>query len=81
MPITKAKDAKRPAKREGRTGNLQGIAQIIAAAKRDPLSHEELIAEDKRLAAYGARQAQKLGIKEHDAVRIVHESRTRRNAS
>jgi hypothetical protein len=57
------------------------IARAVAAAKRNPLSPEDLIAEDRRLAAYGARQAKKLGFKEEDAVRLVHESRKRRPAS
>ena len=66
--------------RTGR-GDLQWIARTIGEAKRNPLAPEEILAEDKRLAAYGARQAKKLGFKERDAVRMIHESRARRNAS
>ena len=72
MPVAMVKDAERLAKRENRT---------IAEAKRNPLAPEEILAEDKRLAAYGARQAKKLGFKERDTVRMIHESRARRNAS
>ncbi len=62
-------------------GDLQWIARIIGEAKRNPLAPEEILAEDKRLAAYGAHQAKKLGFKERDTVRMIHESRARRNAS
>ena len=66
--------------RTGR-GDLQWIARTIGEAKRNPLAPEEILAEDKRLAAYGVRQAKKVGFKERDAVRMIHESRARRNAS
>jgi Arc/MetJ-type ribon-helix-helix transcriptional regulator len=62
-------------------GDLPWIDRIIGEAKRNPLAPEEIIAEDKRLAAYGARQAKRLGFKERDTVRMIHESRARRNAS
>jgi Arc/MetJ-type ribon-helix-helix transcriptional regulator len=61
--------------------DLQWIARTIGEAKRNPLAPEEIIAEDKRLAAYGARQAKKLGFKERDTVRLIHESRARHSAS
>jgi hypothetical protein len=64
-----------------RSAERLSIARAVAAAKRNPLSPEDLVAEDRRRAAYGARQAKKLGIKEEDAVRLVHESRKRRPAS
>ncbi len=54
------------------------IAEIIAQVQANPMTSEEVEAEFKRAAVYGARQAKKLGIKESDAVRIVHESRARR---
>jgi Arc/MetJ-type ribon-helix-helix transcriptional regulator len=62
-------------------GEFQWVARVIGEAKRNPLAPEEITAEDKRLAAYGARQAKKLGFKERDTVRMIHESRARRNAS
>ena len=80
MPVTRVKDAGRLAKSANRSREDRGIARAVAAAKRNPLSPEELISEDRWLAAYGSRQANKLGIQEHDAVRIVHESRRRRSA-
>ena len=57
------------------------IQRIIHETKRNPMSKQELEAEAKELAKYGARQAKKLGIKERDAVRIIHEFRARRNPS
>ena len=62
-------------------GDLRWIGRTIGEAQRNPLAPEEILAEDKRLAAYGARQAKKLGFKERDTVRMIHESRVRRNAS
>jgi hypothetical protein len=44
-------------------GDLQWIDRIIGEAKKNPLAPDEIIAEDKRLAAYGACQAKKLGFK------------------
>jgi Arc/MetJ-type ribon-helix-helix transcriptional regulator len=66
--------------RTGR-GDLQWIPRVIGEAKRNPLAPEEIIAEDKRLAAYGACQAKKLGSKERDTVRMIHESRARHDPS
>lgn len=62
-------------------GDLRWIARTIGEAKGNPLAPDEILAEDKRLAAYGARQAKKVGFKERDTVRMIHESRARRNAS
>jgi hypothetical protein len=78
IPDSNAKAAER---QTNRSAERLSIARAVAAAKRNPLSPEDLVAEDRRLAAYGARQAEKLGIKEEDAVRLVHESRKRRPAS
>ena len=63
------------------TGDLASLLQIIADAKTQPLSAQELVAEDKRLMKIGAAQAKKVGSKERDVVRVVHESRARRSAS
>src|SRR5664280_697633 len=38
-------------------GDLPWIGRIIGEAKRNPLAPGEILAEDKRLAAYGASQA------------------------
>ena len=74
-------NAKGSERETNRSAERLSIARAVASAKRNPLSPEDLIAEDRRLAAYGARQAKKLDIKEEDAVRLVHESRKRRPAS
>src|SRR3954463_574870 len=44
------------------------IEEIIADAKRNPMTPEEAEAEFRRLSTYGASQAKKLGIKERDIV-------------
>ena len=64
---------------------LHWVNQLIEQARREarasPLTPEELLAEEKRLARYGSRQAKKLGVKESDVVRIIHESRARQNST
>jgi len=60
--------------------DLQWVMRIVEEAKKIPLPPEELRAESESLAAYGARQAKKLGIKESDVIRLIHESRARRKA-
>lgn len=57
------------------------VMRIIKNAKKNPMSRRELIALDAELAAYGAKQAKKVGIKERDIVQVIHESRARRPAS
>jgi metal-responsive CopG/Arc/MetJ family transcriptional regulator len=61
--------------------DLAALLEIVADAKRHPLSATELAAEDRRLMRVGAAQAKKVGSQERDAVRVVHESRARRRAS
>jgi len=61
--------------------DMKMIMRIIEEVKRNPMTREELLAEDKRLREYGERQAKKLGIKESDIVDIIHASRARRRAS
>jgi metal-responsive CopG/Arc/MetJ family transcriptional regulator len=63
------------------SGDLASILRIIADAKTHPLSAKELAAEDKRLMTVGASNVKKVGSKERDVVRVVHESRARRRAS
>jgi hypothetical protein len=60
---------------------MELIEQWIKEAQEHPLSDREAAKLDKELMAYGAKQAKKLGIKERDIVRIIHESRARRRAS
>jgi bifunctional DNA-binding transcriptional regulator/antitoxin component of YhaV-PrlF toxin-antitoxin module len=57
------------------------VMQIIEEAKKNPMTAKELAAEKSRLMAYGARQAQRAGIKERDIPRVIHDSRSRRRAS
>jgi bifunctional DNA-binding transcriptional regulator/antitoxin component of YhaV-PrlF toxin-antitoxin module len=61
--------------------SLKTVTQIIEQAKRNPMSSAEFRAENARLLAYGARQAKKVGIKERDITRVIHESRSRRRTS
>jgi metal-responsive CopG/Arc/MetJ family transcriptional regulator len=61
--------------------DLASILRIIADAKTHPLSAKKLAAEDQRLMAVGAANAKKVGSKERDVVRVVHESRARRSAT
>ena len=61
--------------------DLAAILQIIAEVKANPLPAKALAAEDARLMKFGATQAKKVGSKESDAVRVVHENRARRAAS
>ena len=57
------------------------IMQFAAEAKADRMTPQEIEAEEKRLARYGARQAKKLGIKsDEDIVRIIHEWRAEQRA-
>ncbi len=57
------------------------VTQIIEDVKKRPMSPAELRAENDRLMRYGARQAKKVGIKERDIPRVIHESRSRRRTS
>lgn len=62
------------------------VNEVIAEAQREqrenPMTREELLAESRRLARYGSRQAQRLGIKTTDAetVKLIHKQRARHNA-
>lgn len=60
----------------------QWVHKVIQKAKREqkqtPMTEEELLTESQRLAQYGARQAQKLGIKPKDLNRLLHEFRAKR---
>ena len=56
------------------------IEEAKAEQAKNPMSVEEMLAEDDRLARYGAEQAKKLGIKPKDVNRIIHEFRKARRA-
>ena len=58
----------------------QWVMGIIADSKKNSLTPEEIQASSRNLAAYGARQARKLGFKESDAVSLIHEFRAKREA-
>lgn len=60
--------------------DMQWILRVIEEAKKNPMTPAELRAESESLAAYGARQAKKLGAKEKDVVRLIHQSRARSKA-
>jgi metal-responsive CopG/Arc/MetJ family transcriptional regulator len=57
------------------------IIRMFHEARENPVTQAQFEAEDRLLNEYGARQAAKRGIKESDVVRIIHESRTRRETS
>jgi len=57
---------------------METVMRIIKEAKRRPLSRAEGDAFDAELMAYGAQRAKKVGVKERDIPRIIHESRARR---
>ena len=57
---------------------MRTVMQLIKDAKKDPMGEREGAAVDAELMAYGAKQAKKLGIKERDIPRIIHEFRARR---
>src|SRR5271169_3783816 len=56
------------------------IEEAKAEQAKNPMSVEAMLAEDERLARYGASQAKKLGIKSRDIDRIIHEHRQSRRA-
>jgi bifunctional DNA-binding transcriptional regulator/antitoxin component of YhaV-PrlF toxin-antitoxin module len=57
---------------------LETVMRIVKSAKRRPMSHEQGEALDAELLAYGAQRAKKVGAKERDIPRIIHESRAKR---
>lgn len=59
---------------------MQVIREGQEEQRTNPMSVEEILAESKRLSRYGAGQAKKLGIKQKDIDRIIHESRTKNPA-
>ena len=65
-------------------GALEVLNTLIEEAKaeqaRNPMTVDELLAENDRLARYGVRQAGKLGIAPKDVSRIIHDHRQSRKA-
>jgi hypothetical protein len=57
---------------------LETVMRIIKDAKKRPMSLRQAQAVDRELKAYGAKQAKKLGIKERDIPRTIHEFRAGR---
>jgi hypothetical protein len=53
----------------------------MADAKKNPMTRDEFLAEERRLARFGASQAKRLRIGEDDIVRIIHEFRARRTSA
>jgi len=51
------------------------IEEAKAEEAKSPMNTEDMIAESRRLARYGAAQAKKLGIKPKDVNRLIHEHR------
>ena len=56
------------------------IAEAKAEQAKHPMSVEEMRKESDRIARYGKRQANKLGIKPKDINRLVHEYRRSRKS-
>lgn len=56
------------------------IAEAKAEQAKHPMSVEEMRKESDRIARYGERQANKLGIKPKDVNRLVHEYRRSRKS-
>jgi metal-responsive CopG/Arc/MetJ family transcriptional regulator len=56
------------------------IEEAKAEQAKNPMTVDELLAENDRLVRYGARQARKLGIGPKDIDRIIHEYRQSRKA-
>ena len=59
---------------------METVMRIIQEAKERPMTRRQAAALDRDLRAYGLKQAKKLGIKERDIPRIIHESRARRRS-
>ncbi len=58
--------------------SLETVMGIVKEQTEKPMSPRRLAALDTELKTYGAKQAKKVGVKERDITRIIHESRARR---
>jgi hypothetical protein len=56
------------------------IREVEEEEQRRPMTPAELRKENAELARYGEAQSKKLGIREEDINRIIHEYRTQRRA-
>lgn len=59
---------------------MQVIREAQEEQRTNPMSVKEMLAESKRLARDGARRAKKLGIKQRDIDRLIHEFRAKNPA-
>jgi bifunctional DNA-binding transcriptional regulator/antitoxin component of YhaV-PrlF toxin-antitoxin module len=57
---------------------METVIRIAREQAEKPMSPRRLTALDAELRAYGTKQAMKVGVKERDVTRIIHESRARR---
>lgn len=57
---------------------IQIVQEALDEERRNPMTDEEFLREQKKLQDYGKKQAEKLGIKEEDVDRLVYESRQSR---
>jgi bifunctional DNA-binding transcriptional regulator/antitoxin component of YhaV-PrlF toxin-antitoxin module len=57
---------------------LGTVMGIVKEQREKPMSPRQLAAFDAELRTYGEKQAKKIGVKERDIPRIIHESRARR---
>jgi bifunctional DNA-binding transcriptional regulator/antitoxin component of YhaV-PrlF toxin-antitoxin module len=60
---------------------METVMRILKEQTEKPLSRRRLATLDAELRAYGIKQAKKVGVKERDVTRIIHESRARRRTS
>src|ERR1700736_714941 len=52
---------------------LETVNRIVKEQREKPMSTRQLAAVDSELRAYGVKQAKKVGVKERDVTRIIHE--------
>jgi bifunctional DNA-binding transcriptional regulator/antitoxin component of YhaV-PrlF toxin-antitoxin module len=57
---------------------METVMFIVKEQMEKPMSPRRLAVLDAELRAYATKQAKKVGIKERDVTRIIHESRARR---
>jgi len=57
---------------------METVMRIVKEQAEKPISRSRMTTLDAELRSYGAKQAKKVGVKERDVTRIIHESRSRR---
>lgn len=60
---------------------METVMRVIKEEREHPMSRHEFTAMNADIKAYGAKQAKKVGVKERDITRIIHESRARHRTS